>query len=185
MAKSVFRYIFLIILLCSLMLTGCRHKSHQSAGEQENEAATSLSKLKSDLTKANRQLTDLREELEAVKGTRDELDIQVARIIAERDKALKAAETAEQKINDLTAQLSELPENLSALEKELNEQNTLIENQQITIAEQQATIAEQQKVITEQEETIAALEKIVQEQIAIEEQPQEVEQEEIPEPEVE
>lgn len=41
------------------------------------------------------------------------------------------------------------------------------------------------KIIESMQETIAALEKILQEQMAVEEQPQEVEQEEIPEPEIE
>jgi chromosome segregation ATPase len=117
---------------------------------------------------------DLKEELHAVKDIRDELDKQVTKITAERDNALKAAMAAEQKIKDMTAQLTELPNSLSSLENELKERNKLIESQQITIAEQQTTIAEQQAIITEQESTIAALEKIVREQIAVEEQPQEM-----------
>lgn len=184
MARSALMYIFFIVLFCSLMLTGCRNKSDQPSNEQTAESATLLSKLRSDLTKAKRQTADLKEELDAVKDIRDELDKQVARITAERDNALKEIMTAEQKINDLTTQLSDLPESLNALEKELNERNNLIESQQFTITEQQATIDEQQKVINQQEEAITALEKIIQEQTAVEVQPQELE-EEIPEPEVE
>ena len=185
MASSVPKSRFLVILVFLFLLLGCRDKSDQAASDEAAETATSLSKIRSDLTKAKRQLADLKEELDAVKDIRDELDKQVVKISVERDNALKAALTAEQKINDLTDQLSELPENITALEKELNERNILIESQQITITEQQAIITEQQKVIAEQEETIAALDKIIQEQMAIEEQPQEVGQEEIPEPEVE
>ena len=170
---------FIVVLVCSLMLIGCREKRDQPASNEAAEAITLLSKIKSDLTKAKRQLADLKEELQAVKDIRDELDKEVAQLTVERDNALKAAMTAEQKINNLTAQLSELPENLKELEKELNEQNTFIESQQLTITEQQATIAEQQKVIAEQEETIAALETIIQEQMGLEEQPQEVNQAEI------
>lgn len=187
MVRSVSKHIFLIVLFCSLMLIGCRNKSEVPASEQEAETAASLTKLRSDLTKAKRQQADLIEELNAVKDIRDELDKQVAKTTVERDDALKEVVTAEQKINELTVQIGELPENLSALEKELNERNILIENQQATISEQQAAISEQQKIIKEQEETIAALEKIIQEQTTVEVQPQEAEKEEIPElePEVE
>ena len=185
MARSMSKRRFLIVLVCSLMLIGCRDKNNQQASEESAEAATSMSKIRSDLIKAKRQLAEIRVEFQAVKDIRDELDKQVAQITVERDNALKAAMMAEQKINNQTAQLSELPEDLSALEKELNERNTLIESQQSTITEQQTAIAEQQAIITEQEATIAVLEKIIQEQMAVEEQPQEVEQEEIPEPEPE
>jgi chromosome segregation ATPase len=174
MAKSVSERIFLVILICLLILIGCRQKNDQQASEDTAEMATSLSKIRSDLTKARRQITDLKEELQAVKDIRDELDKQMAQMTAERDNALKTAKTAEQKTQDLNAQLSERPDSLSSLENELKERNKLIESQQTTIAEQQA-------IISEQEATIAALEKILQEQIPAEEQPQE----EIPEPNVE
>lgn len=187
MVRGVPKHRFIAVLCCSLMLMGCRDKSDQPANEETAEAAKSISKLRSDLTKTKRQLADLQEDLQAAKDIRDELDKEVAQLTIERGNAIKIAIEAEQKISDLTDQFSELPENLKELEKELNEQNTLIESQQLTITEQQATIAEQQKVIAEQEETIAALDKIIQEQMAAEEEQQEVEQEEIPEhePEVE
>jgi len=160
---------------------GCRDKNDRQVNDEAAEATTSLTKIRADLTRAKRNLADSKEELQAVKDIRDELDKQVARITVERDNAVNAAMAAEQKIKDLTAQLSEKPDGLSSLENELKEQNTLIENQQMTIAEQQAAMAEQQAIITEQEATIAALEKIIQEQMTVEEQPQE----EIPEPEPE
>jgi len=177
MARSVSECKFLLIFVCSLIFISCRGKNDQQTSGEADEATISLSKIKAELTKARREMTDLKEELHAVKNIRDELDKQVAKMAAERDNALKAAMEAEQKMKDLTAQISELPESLSSLENELKEQNKLIESQQITIAEQQTAMAEQQAIITEQEATIAALEKIIQEQMI------EVEQEEIPEPE--
>jgi chromosome segregation ATPase len=182
MTRTVPERRLFIVLCCSLILIGCRDKSGRQAGDEAAET-TSLSQIRSDLTKARREKTDLKEELQAVKDVRDELDKQVARITAERDNALKAAMAAEQKVKDLTAQLSGLPENLSSLENELKERNKLIESQQITISEQQATMTEQQALITEQEATIAALEKIIQEQTPVQEQPQEAKQEETPSPE--
>ena len=173
MAKSVSERIFLVVLVCLLIITGCRQKNDQQASEDTAEMATTLSKVKSELTKTKRQLTDLKEELQAVKEIRDELDKQVAQMTAERDNALKAETAAKQKMQDLTSQLSETPDSLNSLENELKERNKLIESQQNTIAEQQA-------IISEQEATIAALQKILQEQIPVEEQ-----QEEIPEPNTE
>jgi len=185
MARSVPVRRFLVVLGCSLILMGCRDKNDQQANDEAAEATTSLSKIRSDLTRAKRNLADSKEELQAVKDIRDELDKQVAQITAERDNAVKAAMAAEQKIKDLTAQVSEMPDSLSSLENELKEQNAVIENQRMTIAEQQAAMAEQQAILTEQETTIAALEKIIQEQMTIEEQPQEEIPEPEPEPEVE
>jgi chemotaxis protein MotB len=182
MARSVSEYKFLLIFVCSLILIGCRQRNDQQANGDADEATISLSKIRADLTKARREMADLKEELQAVKDIRDELDKQVAKMTAERDKALKAAMAAEQKMKDLASQLTELPDSIDSLENELKQRDKLIESQQITIAEQQTAIAEQQAIITEQEETIAALEKIVREQITVEEQPPEVEQEEIPEP---
>ena len=154
MAISVSKYRFLVIFVCSLMLIGCRQRDDQQANGESDEATRSLSKIRSDLTRAKREMVDLKEELQAVKDIRDELDKQVAKMTAERDDALKAAMAAEQKIKDLTAQLSELPESLSSLEKELKQRNELIESQQSTIAELQTAITEQQAIINEQEATI-------------------------------
>ena len=181
MAGSVPVRRFLVVLICSFILMGCRDKNDQQASDEAAETTTSLSKIRADLTRAKRNLADSKEELQAVKDIRDELDKQVAKITAERNNAINAAMAAEQKIKDLTTQLSEKPDGLSSLENELKELNTVIENQQMTIAEQQAAMAEQQAILTEQETTIAALEKIIQEQMTVEEQPQE----EIPEPEPE
>jgi chromosome segregation ATPase len=170
MANNVSKRIFLVVLVCLLILIGCRQKNDQQANEDTAEMATTLSKIKSELTKTKRQLADSKEELQAVKEIRDELDKQVAQMTSERDNALKAEMAAKQKLQDLTAQLSDTPDSLNSLENELKERNKLIESQQNTIAEQQA-------IISEQEATIAALQKILQEQIPVEEQ-----QEEIPEP---
>lgn len=179
MAGSTHRRRFLIVLGCSLILMGCPDNNDRQASDEAAEAKTALSKIRSDLTKAKRNLADSKEELQAVKEIRDELDKEVAIITAERDIAVKTAMSAEQTIKKLRAQVSEMPETLRLLENELKEQNTLIESQQITIAEQQSAMAEQQAIITEQETTIAALEKIIDEQMTVEQQPQE----EIPEPE--
>jgi predicted nucleic acid-binding Zn-ribbon protein len=173
MARSVSERRLIVVLICSLILMGCRDKNDQQASAEAAEATTSLSKTRSDLTKARREITDLKEELHAVKDIQDELDKQVAKITAERDNAVKAAMAAEQKMKNLTAQLSDVPDRLTSLENELTERNKLIESQQTTISEQQAAMAEQQATISEQEATIAALEKIVQEQMPVEEQPQE------------
>jgi chromosome segregation ATPase len=170
MAKSVSKCIFSVVLVCLLILTGCRQKNDRQSSEDTAEMAITLSKIKSELTKTKRQLTDLKEELQAVKEIRDELDKQAAQMTTERDNALKAETATKQKMQDLSAQLSETPDSLNSLENELKERNKLIESQQTTIAEQQA-------IISEQEATIAALQKILQEQIPVEEQ-----QEKIPEP---
>ena len=185
MAESVPVHRILVVLICLLILMGCRDKNDRQASDEDAETTTSLNKIRADLTRTKRNLADSKEELQAVKDIRDELDKQVAKITAERDNAVNAAMAAEQKIKDLTTQLGDKPDGLSLLENELKELNKIIENQQMTIAEQQAAMVEQQAILTEQEATIAALEKIIQEQVTIEEQPQEEIPEPEPEPEVE
>jgi PBP1b-binding outer membrane lipoprotein LpoB len=52
MARSVSERRLIVVLICSLILMGCRDKNDQQASAEAAEATTSLSKTRSDLTKA-------------------------------------------------------------------------------------------------------------------------------------
>jgi len=51
MARSTPVRRFLVVLICSFTLIGCRDKNDQQASTEAAEATTSLSKIRSDLTR--------------------------------------------------------------------------------------------------------------------------------------
>jgi chromosome segregation ATPase len=182
MMRIASELVFLIVLVCSIMLTGCKNRENEQAQVDAAEANILLTKVRGDLARTKKNLNDLSEELQAVKDARDELDEQVEQLTANRDDAIAATEAAEEKINNLTVQLNEQHESLVLLEKEIEVLKALVESQQATIAEQQTTITELQATIVELE-TLIQVQTIPEEQQEEIEVPEIEEQEEIPEPE--
>ena len=145
---------FLIVLACSLVLMGCEDEQEKKKALAEAaEARMSLAKVKADLTRAKSQIAYLKDELEAVKQTRNELQEQAEPLVGERDFAIAAAEKAQERIKNLTAQLNEQAENEIMLRKDIQELELVIENQEKTIAEQQVTIEQLQEIIEQQQGT--------------------------------
>ena len=106
-----------------------------------------MAKVKGDLARARRELADLKEELAAVKDTRDELHAQVERLIAERGGAIATTEKTQETVRNLTAQSSQQAQTVGSLQNETKELRALVENQQTVITEQQALIGKLQKTI--------------------------------------
>jgi chromosome segregation ATPase len=142
---------FLTVLACSLALMGCEDEEKKKALAEAAETKMSLAKVKADLTMAKSQVAYLKEELEAAKETRNELQEQAEPLVGERDIAMAAAEKAQERIKNLTAQLNEQAEKEGILRKDIKELELVIENQEKTIAEQQVTIEELQKIIEQQQ----------------------------------
>lgn len=143
---------FLTVLACSLVLMGCEDdEEKKKALAEAAEARTSLAKVKADLTRAKSEIAYLKEELEAAKQTNNELQEQAEPLVGERDFAMAAAEKAQEKIKNLTAQLNEQAENERILRKDIQELELVIENQEKTIAEQQVTIEHLQNIIEQQQ----------------------------------
>jgi chromosome segregation ATPase len=131
---------FLVLLTCSVLPAGCDNSGEKAARAEAEEAMNSLLKVKTDLVKARGEIADLKEEMAAARKTRDELDLLVQQLTAERDKALVQARKAQDAIQDTVARFSDGGGAISALQSEIEKLKATIAQQQNTIAEQQATI---------------------------------------------
>ncbi len=131
---------FLVLLTCSVLPAGCDNSGEKAARAEAEEAMDSLLKVKTDLVKAQGEIADLKEEMDAAKKTRDELDLLVQQLTAERDKALVQARKAQGAMEDTVARFSDGGGAISALQSEIEKLKTTIAQQQNTIAEQQASI---------------------------------------------
>jgi chromosome segregation ATPase len=131
---------FFVLLTCSVLPAGCDNSGEKAARAEVEEAKNSLLKVKTDLVKAQGAIADLKEEMDAVRKTRDELDLLVQQLTTERDKALVQARKAQDAMEDTVARFSDGGGALNALQSEIEKLKTTIAQQQNTIAEQQATI---------------------------------------------
>jgi chromosome segregation ATPase len=138
---------FLGAVVCTLTVAGCKDKEREIALVEAEQARIELGKVKGDLARTQRELADLKQELVAAKDTRDELHLQVERLIKERSGVIAAAEQTQETVRALTAQSTEQAESVGTLQDEIKQLRTLVETQQALIAEQQATIAELQKTL--------------------------------------
>jgi chromosome segregation ATPase len=135
---AIFR--FLVLLTCSVLPAGCDNSGEKAARAEAEEAMNSLLKVKTDLVKAQGEIADLKEEMDAAKKTRDELDLLVQQLTAERDKALVQARKAQGAVEDTVARFSDGGGALNAFQTEIEKLKATIAQQQNTIAEQQASI---------------------------------------------
>jgi chromosome segregation ATPase len=109
-----------------------------------------LSKVKTDLAKAEGQVASLKEELGAAKSARDELEQQVKQLTSEKDKAIAVQTAAGQEtVKKLTDQLNEQTGKVTELQSQIGGLQKTIQDQQATITQQQATIGQLQKTIEE------------------------------------
>jgi len=131
---------FLVLLTCLVFAAGCDNSGEKAARAEAEEAMNSLLKVKTDLVKAQGEIADLKEEMDAAKKSRDELDLLVQQLTAERDKALVQARKAQESMQDTVARFSDGGGALSALQSEIEKLKATIAQQQNTIAEQQASI---------------------------------------------
>lgn len=166
MARSVPTHKFLVTLACLLILTGCKDDDKKKAIEEAEEAKITLARVKSSLTRANKQITDLEEALGVVTESRDELQKQVQNLLQERGDAIAQAEKAQEGISDRTSQLNQQTQSLTVLQNQIKKLSAVIEEQETIIAEQQIIIEQLQNTPQQQNE-------VVEEQPVEEEEPQE------------
>lgn len=133
-----------LVLLVCIFITGCKDEEKERALEEAETYRRELVRAKAALTRANREMTDLKEELVAVKESRNYLQAQVDQIVKEHGSVVAAAGNAEEKIRQLTALSSEQTKNVSTLQAELARYKTLTETQQATIEELQNAIEQLQ-----------------------------------------
>lgn len=166
MARTVQIHRFLAVLACSLVLMGCEDEEKKKALEEAEEAKMTLARVKVSLTKANRQMADLKEVLEVVTESRDELQKQIEQLLQERGHTVAEVEKAQEGINDRTSQLNQQTQSVVTLQNQIKKLNAVIEEQETIIAEQQIIIEQLQNIPQQQNET-------VEEQPENEEEPQE------------
>ncbi|MGD2095252.1 MAG: hypothetical protein PVH77_09630 [Phycisphaerales bacterium] len=150
MTKGIFVPVFLVVLVCSVVLTSCEERGDN--GDLEAMNGEALSSFKSGLTKARRDLVDLKDELHATRGIQEELVKQMEALISERQETAVTDNVTDQRIEELTAAVNEQKEVCNRLESEINALNTVIESQQTTIDELQTAIAELSSMIGQQED---------------------------------
>lgn len=124
------------ILACALVLAGCKDTKNVAALDRAATAEASLAKTRADLTKAEKQATNLKEELEAAKSARDELEQQVKQLTSDRDKATTTLSVGSlEEAKKLADQSGGQTANVAELQKTINDQRVIIQ-QQATALEQ-------------------------------------------------
>lgn len=152
--RNLYRLKFLPLLACALVLVGCEDEEKKKALEDAERSRISLLKAEGKLIRAQRHISDLQEELDAVKDERDTLEAQVKALLEDQGKAVATAEEAQEGIRNLTARSTVQTENVAAFQGQINELTSIIQSQEETIAEQEAIIAELLKSVEMQQQTI-------------------------------
>jgi chromosome segregation ATPase len=138
---------FLGAAVCALSFVGCKDKEKEMALLEAEQARIELGKVRGDLARTQRELADVKQELMVAKETRDELHLQVEKLIKERSGVIAAAEQTQERVRTLTAQSTEQAESVGTLQEEIQQLRSLVETQQALIADQQATIEELQRTL--------------------------------------
>lgn len=152
----------LIVLAC-VFVPGCKDEEKERALAEAEEARLELAKVKTALIRAHREAADLKEELAAVKETRNELQAQIDQIIKEHGTIIAQAGNAQERLRQLAAQSDDQAKSLSTLQSENSELKAMVESQQAIIDEQKATIEELQKTIEQLQGTTGEVQDITEE----------------------
>lgn len=145
---------FLPLLACAIALFGCEDDEKKNALADAERSRMSLVKAEAKLTRAQRQIADLQEELDAVKEKRDTLDAQVKKLLEDQGKAVAVAQEAQEGIRNLAARSTVQTESVATLQAQINELASIIQSQEKIISEQEATIDELLKTIELQQQSI-------------------------------
>ncbi len=151
------------MLAYALVIAGCKDEEREQALAEAEEARLALVKVKTALSRANREITDLKEELAAVKETRNELQARIDQIIREHGSVVAEAGNAKERLRQLAAQSDDQAKSMSTVQSENAELKTMAETQQATIDEQKATIEELKKTIEELQGTSEDPQDIIEE----------------------
>jgi uncharacterized protein YlxW (UPF0749 family) len=118
----------LFLVLCILVLLGgCDKKAVEQAQQETRDAKTEAQKIKLSLALAQKEIANIKTELNAVRQSRDELQDQINQAGKERDQAMELAQKAREA---MTAQSSGQISATTALQKQVAELNALVAAQQ-------------------------------------------------------
>ncbi len=106
---------FLAVAVLMPALSGCKDGAGRNEQPDATETKEMLAKAKAELARAKGELAELKDELKAVSESRDELDMQVAQLVEQRDKAVTAAQSAQSLAVKLTARSSDQTQGVAAL----------------------------------------------------------------------
>jgi chromosome segregation ATPase len=119
------------LALCLLvLLAGCDKKALEQAQQEAREAKTTVQQLKHNLSLAEKEIADMKAELDAVRQSRDELQGTIDRAVQERDAALDLSEKANE---TLVTRTSGQTSAMAELQKQIAELNALVAEQQKVI----------------------------------------------------
>lgn len=129
---------WLILLLFGLLLpAGCEDRGGQKARQETAEAKATIAKLELRLAGALQEIFDLKAELKAVKGTRDELQEQTDKVKQDRDQAMTLAQQAKEMITDLAVKADGQAGTTASLEKQIAALKADLQDKQKTIEDLQ------------------------------------------------
>jgi DNA repair exonuclease SbcCD ATPase subunit len=123
------------LMLLILVLSGCDKRALEEARQEARDAKLEKVKLEKNLADAIQEISALKAELDAVRGSRDEFQEKLDALKQERDEALTLAEQAQEVITQLTTRASGHAGARAALEKQVEELQALVDEQQATIEE--------------------------------------------------
>jgi uncharacterized protein (DUF3084 family) len=120
------------VLCLFVLLSGCDRKAVEQAQKEAREAKTTVQQLKHSLGLAEKEINNIKAELDAVRLSRDELQQKITQANRERDEALQLVQQAQEAMK---ARSSGQASATAALQQQITELN--------------ARVAEQQKLIDE------------------------------------
>ena len=145
---------FLPLLACAALLIGCEDDEKQKAIEDAERSRMSSVGAEGKLARAQREIADLQELLDAVMVKRDVLEAQVKELLEDQGKAVATAEEAQEGIRNLTARSTTQTENVAVLQGQIDELTSIMQSQEETISVQDATIEELLKTVEAQQQSI-------------------------------
>jgi chromosome segregation ATPase len=139
---------WLILLLLGLLLpAGCENRAGQKARQETAEAKAAVAKLELRLAGALQEISDLKAELKAVKGTRDELQEQTDKVKQDRDQAVTLAQQAKEVITDLAVKADGQAGTAASLEKQIATLKAELQDKQKTIEDLQKRAAQSAEAV--------------------------------------
>ncbi len=104
----------IMLLCCSVVLTGCKDTEKEKALEEVSNLKAQLTKVEADLT----QITSERDDLKAVADKVITLEEKTAKLLRERDHALDKAAGADVLLKQLKSQLAQQVQKALALQEQ-------------------------------------------------------------------
>lgn len=152
--RNSYRLRLLPLFVCAFALIGCDDDEKSKAIEDAERSRRSLNAAEAKLTRAQKEIADLEEQLQAVAERRDTLEAQVKRLLEDQGRAVGTAREAQEGVRSLTARSTAQTESLATLQGQISELTSITQSQEKTIQEQEATIVELLKTIEIQQQSL-------------------------------